>query len=321
MAHPRRPLARYATRAALGLGAAALGLILWGTVVEPRVIDVEEEVAPLPGLPTAWEGRRLALIADLQVGMWGANRGTARRMVARLVDDPPAAALIAGDFLYKAGDDLDAHIAEAVNIVRPLPAAGIPTYAVLGNHDYSMDERDDPKDAAMAARLRRALEQAGIRVLHNEAVPLAPPAGRSAADATSARRQEALYLVGVGSNWAGEDDPAGAVARVPGGAAYLVLMHNPNSFERMPAGTAPLALAAHTHGGQVRLPFTPDWSWLTFVKDDDVHADGWSDERFGAPGNRLYVNRGIGFSDVPVRINCPPELTLLTLRRTAPAAR
>jgi predicted MPP superfamily phosphohydrolase len=50
-----------------------------------------------------------------------------------------------------------------------------------------------------------------------------------------------------------------------------------------------------------------------------VHADGWIRDRgFGAPGNTLYVNRGIGFSDVPIRINCPPELTLFTLRRATP---
>ncbi len=41
--------------------------------------------------------------------------------------------------------------------------------------------------------------------------------------------------------------------------------------------------------------------------------DGWI-EGFGEPGNQLYVNRGIGFSVVPIRILCPPEVTLFTLR-------
>ena len=89
------------------------------------------------------------------------------------------------------------------------------------------------------------------------------------------------------------------------------MMHNPNSFEAFPAGSAPLAVAGHTHGGQVRLPGTPEWSWLTFVKEDEVHADGWIDG-YGSPHNRLYVNRGIGFSGVPLRINCMPEVSLFT---------
>lgn len=303
---------------AIGLAAVAVAVLLWGVLVEPRLIDVQRETGVLPGLPAEWDGQRIALIADLQIGMWMANTGTARRIVKRLIDDPPAAVLIAGDFLYESEprDELAAHVAEAVGIVRPLVQAGIPTYAVLGNHDYGIIEKTDPKHDAMAANLLAALGAAGVRVLRNEAVPMrlrttdgtrqysAPPLAAST-----------LYLAGIGSNWAGEDDPLLAVGQVPRGAPYIVFMHNPRSYARMPAGTAPLALAAHTHGGQVRVPFTPEWTWLTFVRDDPVHADGWTHGNFGAPGNHLYVNRGIGFSYVPVRIDCPPELTLLTLRR------
>ena len=66
----------------------------------------------------------------------------------------------------------------------------------------------------------------------------------------------------------------------------------------------------------IRLPFTPEWSWITFRLEDEVHADGWIDG-YGAPGNRLYVNRGIGFSVLPIRINCPPEITMFTLSGAA----
>ncbi len=309
----RRTLARAARRIAGAFGVLGIVVLAWGVLIEPRLIDERQETAALPHLRAEWEGQRIALFADLQVGMWLANTGTARRMVARLIAHPPAAVLIAGDFLYQYSDHVAADIAAAVDIVRPVPQAGIPTYAVLGNHDYSIIEKHDPKNAAMAARLRVALERAGIQVLDNEAVPL--PLGRAHASTGS------LYLVGVGSNWAREDAPMRAVGQVPDGAPYLVVMHNPRSFEGMPAGTAPVALAAHTHGGQVRVPFTPEWTWLTFVRDDPVHADGWTHGEFGAAGNRLYVNRGIGFSYVPVRINCRPELTLFTLGRAPDISR
>jgi predicted MPP superfamily phosphohydrolase len=313
VAERTRRLVRYLRYAGIGVAAAAGLVLLWGVFIEPRLIDVEREAVALPELPAAWEGQRVALFADLQVGMWAANTGTSRRVVARLVAEPPAAVLIAGDFLYEFGSDAEVadDIAEAVDIVRPLAQAGIPTYAVLGNHDFGIIEKTDPKHAAMAARLRAALEATGIHVLHNEAVPL-----RLARTPTAG----ALYLAGIGSNWAGEDDPMRAVGQVPAGAPYLVFMHNPRSFEQMPPHSAPIAFAAHTHGGQVRLPFTPEWTWLTFVRDDPVHADGWTHGGFGAAGNRLYVNRGIGFSYVPVRIDCPPELTMITLTRTGAAA-
>ena len=124
-----------------------------------------------------------------------------------------------------------------------------------------------------------------------------------------------LYLVGIGSHWARDDRPAAALAQVPGTAPRFVMMHHPDSFAAFPTSTAPVAVAGHTHGGQIRLPFLPEWSLLTFVKDDEVHADGWING-YGQPGNHLYVNRGIGFSLIPIRINCPPEVTIFTLRQS-----
>lgn len=75
--------------------------------------------------------------------------------------------------------------------------------------------------------------------------------------------------------------------------------HNLSSFVGFPQGTSPLAVAGHTHGGQVRLSGTPEWSWLTYAEEDKVHTDGWIGG-VGKPGNRLYANRGIGFSSVPI---------------------
>ncbi|MDQ3557049.1 MAG: metallophosphoesterase [Gemmatimonadota bacterium] len=301
-------------RLAKRIGAALLGfvvlLLVWGSLIEPRLIDERRETAAIPNLPAEWEGRRVALIADFQIGMWGANTGTIRRIVGRLMEERPAAVLIAGDFVYKPDDRLGEITAEVGELVAPLVRAGIPTFAVLGNHDYSMDLEDDPINPRVAEAVEATLEAAGVRVLHNEAVPLTP-AG-TAAEGTP------LYVVGIGSAWAGLDRPAEAMARVPANAPRFVFMHNPTSFQRLPAGTAPIAVAAHTHGGQIAVPYTPSWSWMRLVKDHVVGVDGWAEDDEGARGNRLYVNVGIGFSDVPIRINAPPELTWFTLRRGAP---
>ncbi len=72
-------------------------------------------------------------------------------------------------------------------------------------------------------------------------------------------------------------------------------------------------MAGHTHGGQIRIPGLPNWSYLSLFESDPVHMDGWIEDDFGKPGNHLYVNRGIGFSDYPIRINCPPEVTRFKL--------
>ena len=62
------------------------------------------------------------------------------------------------------------------------------------------------------------------------------------------------------------------------------------------------------------------WFLLTYDEEELVHVAGWIED-FGKPGNNLYINRGIGFSRVPLRINAPPELTLFKLRKiTKPAS-
>lgn len=289
------------------VGALVGVLLVWGAGVEPRLIDEVEHAAHVPGLPAAWEGRRIAVVADYQVGMWGANLGTMRRVTERLVEARPAAVLLAGDFVYKAGEDPAPEIARVVEILRPLAAAGIPTYAVLGNHDYSLNKKEDPRNAALAARVRESLEGIGVRVLHNEAVPLTLSPGEPPAEAA------ALHLVGVGSDWAGEAQVDAALGGIAADAPRIVFMHNPDSFRRIPAGAAPFAIAGHTHGGQVRLPGLPRWSWTELVVEGNATSDGWIEASYGRPGNRLYVNRGLGFSTVPVRINSVPEVTYFRL--------
>ena len=278
-------------RAAVVPAVLLVSALAWG-LAEPRlVVDVERHDAAIPGLPAAWEGERVGLLADFRVGMWLDNVGAARRMVERLVDERPELALLAGDFVY-GGDETPEHVATVVDVVRPLPEAGVPTHAVLGNHDFS---------AGAASALRNALEDVGVEVLTNEAVALPSPGGETPGGGRP------LHLVGVGAHRPGRDRPEAAVDQVPDGASRLVLMHNPASFPPLPAGTAPLAVAGHTHGGQVRVPFTPGWSWLTVVRGQEA-VDGWIED-YGEAGNR-----GVGMSLVPIRINCPPELTLFTLR-------
>ncbi len=290
----------------LKIVAAVVGVLLvlflaWGVGIEPRfLLDVQREEAHVPGLPGPWRGARVAVLADWQVGMWWDNVGMIRRSVRRAVEAHPDAAFLLGDFIYHPAGRDRALAHRAADLARPLVEAGIATYAVLGNHDWGVSQKDDAVLPAVADTVAAALEAAGVTVLRNEADRVV-------------RRGAPLWIVGVGPHWPGADRPSRALARVPGEDARVVLMHNPQTFDDLPGESAPLALAGHTHGGQVRIPFTPGWSWLSIPRDVEVHADGWIAPGFGAEGNRLYVNRGIGFGVVPIRVDCPPELTLVTL--------
>jgi predicted MPP superfamily phosphohydrolase len=293
----------WARRIGWGLLLAMSGLLVHGVFIEPRfLLEVEREEARVPALPEHWEGQQVAVVGDFQVGLFLDNERAMHEAVRRIIAARPALVLIVGDFVYDIdADEADAQVARALPFFRPLVDAGLPTFAVLGNHDYGIATPDDAPEPGVAD----ALASAGISVLRNEAVSVS-------------RGGEPLYLVGVDSRWARRDRPGLALREVPPEAPRLVFMHHPDSFTDFPAGSAPFAVAGHTHGGQVRVPFLPHWSWRSLMVEGDSHTDGWIAPGFGAPGNRLYVTRGVGMSTIPVRINCPPEVTLFTLRRAAP---
>lgn len=276
------------------------GLLLYGSAIEPRLLldDVAFE-AELPHLPEGWDGQTLALVSDFQVGMWLGNTSMVEEAIEDAVDDSVAALLIAGDFVYRPDS---ARVRKATALVRSAVASGLPVLAVLGNHDYSLMKKHSQLNPVVADYLVEQLEAAGAQVLQNEAAPVIA-------------NGDTLWVVGVGSTWAGLADVPAALNSVPAGAARVWLMHNSEAFRDIPGEAAHLALAGHTHGGQVRVLPGDHRSWLDIVQRGEVAADGWAADSIGQPPNRIYINRGIGFSTLPVRINCRPELTQITLRQ------
>ena len=279
-------------------------LLAYGVFIEPRfLLDKTSFEAEVPYLSDGWEGQKVALIADFQIGMWLDNVGMIENAVEEALQENASLILVAGDFMYKPDS---ARAERAVTVLQPLLDAEVPVVAVLGNHDYSLMKKDSNERPPIAEYLEQLLEDRGVTVLENDAAEIPAPNG----DGT-------LYVAGIGSVWAESSDPAAALSAVPSGAPRIVLMHNAESYRQIGPREAPLALAAHTHGGQVRLPLFPTESWLDVVRMGEVVADGWAADSIGAAENRLYVNRGIGMSTVPVRIGSRPELTLITLRRAA----
>jgi uncharacterized protein len=96
-----------------------------------------------------------------------------------------------------------------------------------------------------------------------------------------------------------------AMKGVPPNVYTIAMFHSPIFFEVI-AGKVNLALAGHTHGGQIRIPFVKPF-WLP--KGSGPFLEGWYEEK----DSRMYVNRGIGMSELPVRFRCPPEVAFITL--------
>ncbi len=299
-----------------------LPVIIWGFFIEPHFIDEVRVNVGIPNLPEAWEGRRVVFMADMQVGIFMDNAGTVERMVERIIEGNPAVVLIGGDFVYHPTEDDDYEealeeyeaedrrqvidvINEVIDLLRPLTQAGLKVYAVLGNHDYAMETGSALKLSWVADKLKSSLEEIDISVLHNQNVQLT-------SDSSTPDKNDSLTLVGIGPYYPNEGNVDKALAGITDETPRLIMLHNPELFRQIPAGQAPFAIAGHTHGGQIRIPFLKSWSWLSIVKEGEAHSDGWI-HNFGQTGNKLYVNRGVGFSALSFRLNCPPELTWITL--------
>nr|WP_251009463.1 metallophosphoesterase [Bacillus sp. ISL-39] len=286
-----------------------VGILIWG-LVEPYFLDIENEKAAIPNLPQEWEGKEVAVFGDFQVGMWMDNTKTVEDAAEKIAEMQPDVVLIIGDFIYHSLEDPDAEMQKVEKLINPLVKTDIPIFAVLGNHDYNMhNKKDDPKKES-AQHVKASLEEMGITVLHNRSVPLNLTKENEVV--IGKPQESSFYLAGLGARWPDNAKPAKAVSDIPYAAPRMIMMHNPETFAKLPANSAPIAVAGHTHGGQFRIPFAPEWSYKSLVAEDRATVDGWIDD-FGAKGNHLYVNRGIGFSDLPLRINTPPEITVFTL--------
>ena len=139
---------------------------------------------------------------------------------------------------------------------------------------------------------RAFYQRNGARLLSNEVHELRP----------------GVWLAGFDDVYS--DPNAGALGQIPSGAFVIALFHSPTYFDAI-AGRVDLALAGHTHGGQVRLPFVSPW----LPPGSGRYVAGW----YEAGGSKLYVSRGIGTSMLPLRFRCRPELALITVGPASPA--
>jgi predicted MPP superfamily phosphohydrolase len=168
------------------------------------------------------------------------------------------------------------YVGPSADALAPL-AAPHGVFAILGNHD---DDHDMPA----------ALGRKGVQVLKDARTRLTI-------------RREPLDLVGI-RFWTKKQIDIAALAR-DAAPATILLAHDPRRLTEAAALNIPLVLAGHTHGGQVVLPLVGAVAARKFPVAEGIARR----ER-----TTMFVSRGVGTIYVPVRINCPPEVALLTLQ-------
>jgi predicted MPP superfamily phosphohydrolase len=187
--------------------------------------------------------------------------------------------VLTGDFRGKTFGPFDAALEGVARVRSHLRG---PVFGVLGNHD--------------TIRMVPGLEQMAIRVLLNESEAIL-------------RGNERIHLAGIDdAHFYRADNIEKAAAGIPHGAFSILLSHTPEIYRQAAHAGFRLLLSGHTHGGQICLPGSIP-----------ITLDSSLPRRFGSGAWRYhdmigYTSVGAGSSIIPVRINCPPEITLHRLQ-------
>ena len=255
---------------------------------EPKGFAVETVHLSLKRLPQVFSGFRIAQISDIHMGGW-MNADRLQHVADLILAQKPDILMITGDFLKgRSFTEMSKQgISDLIKILSPL-AASIPTFAVLGNHDYWTNP-----DA-----IREMLRQCGITDLTNTVVALT-------------RNDESLYLCGVDDIRHGNVRLDDVIAQLEENSAAILLVHEPDFADTSAAtGKFELQLSGHTHGGQIVIPF---YGPPVLPPSGRKYPSG-----LYKVGNMLqYTNRGVGTDTVSTRINCPPEVTVFVLASIA----
>jgi uncharacterized protein len=279
----RRKFIRIASTAGLA-GVAADTMLIEPN--RPRI--VRKEIA-LRRWPARLEGFSIALLSDFHYDPYFSVHPL-RASISMVNDLHPDLIALTGDFV---SESFFGHRVKAASAAEPCAQllqqmqASYGLWAVLGNHDVVTDPD----------RITNSLRNRGIQVLVNQSVPI---------EGNGAR----FWLSGVDDALEQRADLHSALQKIPSDEPVVLLAHEPDYADQVARYAVDLQLSGHTHGGQVRMPFVGAL-YLPPLGRKYV----WGLYNIGELA--LYTNRGLGTVNVPVRMNCPPEITLLTLRRSA----
>ncbi len=274
----RRQFLKAFTQVSAAYALGGTGLHQYGKHLEPNRVVVERLQIPLKNLPPTLEGFKIVQLSDIHIDSY-----TKIEIVEEAVNTAnrlqPDVIVLTGDYVQRSAEP----IFDLIPAIAALDAKyGV--FTILGNHELWTN----------ADLIRDALEKGGLPVLMNEGLALR--VGKAA-----------IYLAGLDDVWSGRPDLKMALDKLPPETPTILLAHEPDFADTFALdGRVSLQLSGHSHGGQVRLP---GLGAIVLPEYGQKYDQGL----YNVNGMWLYTNRGLGLGSVPYRINCPPEVTEITL--------
>ena len=271
--------------------AAAVTLSIAGTsiLLEPNLPQIVRQDFFLPRLPQQLDRFTIALLSDFHYDPYFSVHPL-RAAIDMVNGLQPDLIVLTGDFVSAQQFEPASKAARAAEPCARLLSQMIAPHglwAVLGNHD----DETDPEFVTGALRAEN------IQVLANQSAPIERDSGR-------------IWLAGVNDVLSETADLTSALRGIPATEFVILLAHEPDFADEVSRFPVDLQLSGHSHGGQIRIPTLPP-----LYLPDLAKKYVWGTYQIGPL--TLYTNAGLGTVTVPVRLHCPPEITLLTLHTSS----
>lgn len=285
----RRKFVRYAT---MGISTYAFAGATYG-MLRHDSYEIDYKQIAIENLPPELRGTTITLLSDIHAGQY-MNEKEMREYADIINSLESDIVCIPGDFVNF--ESRDVHM--LTSAFRDVKAKhGI--YGSLGNHDFFQD----------ADYVAKALNnESPIQLLRNEHRVLKINGkelymmGIDDTQSSGARMDEVLKYYGAMDEFLKKNEPAFNTA------PKVLLCHKPYGFDTLATKEIDLVLSGHTHGGQV-VPVKFGTFNLSFAATVSKYIEGI----YKIGKSNMYVSRGIGSVGLPIRINCPPEITKITL--------
>lgn len=262
----------------------SLGVYIWR--IEPRWVEWNHYVMPIKNLPESLVDKKLVQISDIHIGET-VDEEYIIKQFKKISDINPDILVFTGDYISAVNIN-QAPFDQLQKILEYSPKGKLATVAILGNHDYGILARNGSR----ADSLVQILVNNGFTVLRNTNLNI-----------------NGLNVIGIDDYWGTNFYPDIAMDLYKREKANLVLVHNPDVCDLdVWNGYDGWILSGHTHGGQVRLPF----SKASIIPVDNKNYD--EGLKHLSNGRTLYINKGLGHS-IRVRWNVRPEITVFTLKK------
>lgn len=279
----------------LGLATGLLDALYRHCLKEVGRLELNQRTISLPNLPDGLQDLKVLHLSDLH---FQSEVIPDPQVLNKILNIEPDLIVITGDLI-----EYDSGIEHCLKFISQLKHKyGI--YVTLGNHDYYVYQLSDlvlrrtqarqPNDTY---RLLSGLKNIGATILRNQSLELEI-------------KGERVWIVGINDPITLKDDLDGSIRPIPPAAFRIMASHSADIMLKRNGHRIDMCLAGHCHGGQIKLPYLGELVTHSYLARGSVAGTFLIDE------TPTHISRGVGVSGwMPLRFNCPPEASLLILKK------